>query len=101
LDFTPTPSPLPAPKEKNLASETKYLGESFTTLESTWCLSDPDKHSHDDCDESLNDYSIDDEVQELTMISHRVRSARPIPSNGFDGEFSSATIPTHIVVPED
>jgi hypothetical protein len=101
LELTQMPSPPTEAKEKY--SATKYCNQSFTTLESTWCLSDPDKKSHDDWDndDTSFDSSIDQEVQELTMMSYRFRPARPFPNKGSDEVFPPASIPMHIVVLED
>jgi hypothetical protein len=106
LELIPMPNSPPTPKDKNIPSLSKCFNESFTTLESTWCLSDPGKQSYDDWDndDASLDYSIDEEVQELTsepsLVSYRLCPARPTPRKGFDADFS-ATIPKHIVVPED
>jgi hypothetical protein len=106
LEISPMRNP-PASKEKSLPSLTKCFSESFTTLESTWSLSDvPGKQSYDEWDNedaSLDD-SIDHKVQEMTsepsLMSYRVPPARPTPSKSFGRNFSAA-IPTHIMVPED
>jgi hypothetical protein len=109
----------PITKEKNLESEAKYLNESFTTLEpdakylnesftaleSTWCLSYPYKQNHDDWnnDDASLDYSIDEEIEGLTLRSYEYRRcpSRPTSKMSFDETFSPASIPSQIVVPED
>ncbi len=102
LELTPLPSPPQATKEPTLASEQECLNESFPLSESTWCLSDPDYQSHDNDDASLDDCSIDEEVQELTLMSYQLRPVRPTPSKGFGGDFPPVTtLLTHIVVLED
>jgi hypothetical protein len=91
-----------ASKEKDLAPKTNCFNESFTTMESTWCLSDPGTRSCDywDADDASFDYSIDEEVHQLTsLIPHRLRPARPTSREGFDADFPSASIPMHVVVP--